>query len=243
MADFTFTVDEDSSEKGAQEALSDLRRMARYGRMAQAALDSLKARGCYDGLAPMISLPQDDWNAKGRKKAEVRIRRLPRKLGISRADLAPLGELRIRLGKGRDTTYSAHPCRELELWLEGPMMVQTRPGVAEYELTESSHRVGGVRINKGHLSWLQDSRSGYGTGTAFRVYQETKYEGAKKTIAEFARSVSMCLCTVGEREMVPAAKTLDLQASAWEWLVADGVAERLLADVHPAVTISQVMDS
>jgi len=33
MADFTFTVDEDSSEKGAQEALSDLRRMARYGRI------------------------------------------------------------------------------------------------------------------------------------------------------------------------------------------------------------------
>lgn len=238
----TFTVDEDSSEKAALEAVKDLRRMAKLGRMAQAALDSLRARGHYDGLAPMIGLPQDDWNAKGRKKAEVRIRRLPRKLGISRADLAPFGELRLRIGKGRDTSYSAHSCRELELWLDGPVMVQTEPGQAVYEVRDLQQRIGDVRVNKGHLSWLQDSANGYGTGSAFRIYQETKYDGAKKTIAEFAKSVSKRLCTA-EKDVLPAAKTLDLQAGAWEWLVEDGVAERLLADVHPAVTVAQVMES
>jgi hypothetical protein len=238
---FTFTVDEDSSDKAAQEALKDLRRMAKLGRMAQAALDSLRAEGHYDGLAPMISRPMDDWNAKGRKKAEVRIRRLPRRLGVSRADLAPFAGLSLRLGKLKDTSYSGNPCRELELWLDGPMARQTAPGLAEYEIVQSSWRVGDVRVNKGHLSWLKEAT--YGTGAAFRIYQETKYDGAKKTIEEFAKSVSKKLCTVGQEGMIPAAKTLDLQATAWEWLVADGVSERLLAEVHPAVTVAQVMES
>ena len=53
MAYPTFTVDESIEPKAAAQALEELRRMAKYGRMADRALKSIREKGFYDGFAPL----------------------------------------------------------------------------------------------------------------------------------------------------------------------------------------------
>lgn len=244
MSKYTFTVNEDSSEEAAKSAVTNLRRMARYGRLAEKALKSIQSSGHYDKMAPMLTEPEQDWSAHHRpensRKAEVRLRKFPKKLGISRSDLAPFKSLRTKLGKTENSSHGGHPNKEVELWLEGPIRVQTLPSQAAYVQEDVSIQIGSIRINKGSISWL-DGTYPYGACQAFRIYQNLKHKGAENAIIAFAKTISKKLCVYPG--VLPAAKTLDLQNGAWEWLIEDGIAENLFAEIHPAITISQVMDS
>ena len=244
MSKYTFTVNENSSEEAAKSAVTDLRRMARYGRLAEKALKSIQSGGYYDKMAPMLTEPEPDWNAVHRSdssmKATVRLRKFPKKLEISRSDLAPFKSLRTKLGKTIDSSHGGHPNKEVELWLEGPIRVQTLPSQATYDQEDVSVQIGCIRINKGSISWLQRD-SPYGSCQAFRVYRNLKHEGAENAVIAFAKTISKKLCV--HPGVPPAAKTLDLQNGAWEWLIDDGIAESLFAEIYPAITISQIMES
>ena len=120
---------------------------------------------------------------------------------------------------------------------------ESDPGSPVYEIDHDRRKVGAVRINKGHLSWLEPS---YQKG-AWRVYKDARYAGAAESLQAFAKGLSQVLVSIAmddkAAEMLPAAKTLDLRATAWEWILADGHAERLFREVHKAVVVAEVMES
>ena len=244
MAYPTFTVDESIEPRDAEKALEELRRMAKYGRMADRALRSIREKGFYDGFAPLAGLPGSSYSgqyAQGKKKSDVRFARLPARRAVSREDLGPMGELRLELDKVRDTKYAGNDCKEVSLWLRGPMAVQVANGLPEYEIRESRRQLGSVRVNKGHLSWLENSA--YGSGAAWRVYKEMKYAGARESLAAFSRGVSCILTVLESKDLMFSAKTLELQATAWGLFLADGHAERLFRDIHGLIVAAIVMES
>jgi hypothetical protein len=241
-----FTVDESISQEDAEEALRDLRRMIRYGRMAERAMKSLQEKGYYDGLAPLA--PETDQLHRGqysvgKQKSDVRFAHLPKRLPISREDLGPMAELRLDFDKVETTSYSGNPCKEVKIYLEGPMAFQVASGLPKYKIDEDRRQIGKIRINKGHLSWLENTASGYGEGSAWRVYKEMKYAGAQESLAAFSKGASLILVKREDSDHVFAAKTLELQATAWEWFLADGHAERFFAEIHQMTKIAEVMDS
>jgi hypothetical protein len=245
-----FTVDENSDPKVAETALEALRRMVEIGKQAEAALAAVERDGFYDGVAPLASEPTDDrynnqyavqGNYETKKKTDVHFVHLPRRLPISRADLGDMARLRIEMGGVKDTSYAGNPTKEVPLYVAGPLAVQTATGAAEYEVVEDRRECGHIRINKSHLSWL--APASYGTGDAHRVYKEMKYAGARESMKAFAVGVSRVLVVKGDKEMLAAAKTLDLQNSAWEWFLEDGHAERMFRDIHEITRVIEVMEA
>lgn len=239
-----FTVDESIDPKDAEAAMRDLRRMIRFGKMAERAMRSLREKGFYDGLAPLAPQPGQAYvgqYSQGKRKADVRFARLPMRLGVSREDLGPMAELRLEFDRIEDTKYAGNPCKELDVFLAGPMALQVASGLPRYEVREDRRKVGTVRINKGHLSWLENAS--YGNGAAWRVYKEMKYPGAKESLAAFSKGASKILVELEDKGMSFAAKTLELQATAWEWFLADGHALRFFRDIHESVRVAEVMES
>ena len=245
-----FTVDENSDPEVAAKALEALRRMVEFGKQAALALAAVERDGFYDGAVPVASEPTDDrynnvYAVQGhyetKKKTDVHFVHLPRRLPISRADLGDMARLRVEMGQVKDTSYAGNPTREIPLFVAGPLARQTATGVAEYEVVEDRRECGHIRINKNHLSWL--APAGYGTGDAHRVYKEMKYAGAKESMVAFSKGVSKILVVKGSAEMLAAAKTLDLQNTAWEWFLQDGHAERMFRDIHEITRVIEVMEA
>lgn len=239
MSKLQFTVDESINPKDAEEAFKNLRRMIRYGRMAERALKSIKATGYYNGITPLAPSPSSVYSSNsaqhaGKRKTDVKFSYLPKRLGISREDLGPMSELRLEFG-------SMNMHREIELFLVGPMAEQVENGMPEYEVSPGRRRLGTIRINKGHLSWLENAQ--YGTGGAWRVYKEMKYSGAKESLAAFSKGASKILVERQNQEHAFAAKTLELQAEAHAWFLADGHAERMFLEIHEMTKIIEVMQS
>ena len=241
---FRFTVDEDSATLQATQVLKELRRMARFGRMADKALKDLETQGFCDRLVPVAGIPSNDWGLHNetKKKVEVHFVRLPERLDFSRADLGPFDKLRMEVDIAKNTKYSGNPCLEVPLFLAGPMATQTVSGRAVYSIEESRRDVGFIRINKSGLSWITPR------GMAQKVYKETKYSGAQESIKAFAAALSniivikkFIVSSIPGQQLLVAAKTLKLQKHAAEWLIEDGHAERLFLEISNLTRMSEIL--
>jgi hypothetical protein len=243
-----FTVDESIDAEMAEKALKNLRRMVRYGRMAERAMKSIAQKGYYDGLTPLADGIEPFYGGRfsqGKKKSEIRFARLPMRQPISREDLGPMSDLRLELGKIENTSYSGNSCKEVQLYINGPMAIQQKSALPVYTIEEDCRKIGSVRINKGHLSWLENDRNG-NSGGAWRIYKEMKYAGARDSLVAFAKGVSLMLCVRDKGDdgtLVYSAKTLELQETAWEWFLADGYAEKFFREIHELIRVAEVMDS
>lgn len=250
----SFVVDENSDPAAARLAIKEMRRMIRLGEMARVAYQHIKQHGFYDGIAPVINPPSQNWNhnrfgvpgtRSETKHSQVQFLRLPRRLSISRADLGDMSKFSIDFGPMNG--------KEIDFFINGPVAVQTVPGKPIYEIQELRREVGKIRINTGHISWVSmDGKK------VVRVYKEMHYSGAKSSMEDFSKHVSRAFIECGELPPAPAsfnksriynlqstvrpsAKTLDLQNRVWQWFLDDGHAERMFKDIHELVRVAEVM--
>jgi hypothetical protein len=248
-----FTVDEDSDPKHAAEAFKELQRMVHYGRMAERALRSIRETGFYDGLAPVAPLPGTRYgiNMETKYQTHVNLVHFPKRLPISRADLGDMALLRVEMGQAKDAEFAGNPTREIPLFIVGPLATQITSGKAEYEIEDGKRPCGHIRINKSHLSWLAPAAYAHSHGDAHQVYKDMRYPKAQLSAKAFSKAVSKILVVkdaaanevLNGSTMLAAAKTLDLQATAWEWFYEDGHAARMFADIHQIVRVIEVMEA
>ena len=241
-----FTVDEDSSPEAAARALTNLNRMVRYGRMAEKALAEIKSFGFSNRLAPGA---EQAGSRYGRSAAsspgsgqicKASFRRFPKIEPFGPSDIGDTSLLRLELGAIEDTQYSGHPCKEVKLLVAGPMIVQKafKSGRSEYYTTEDSRSVGGIRINKAHLSWLEPARYSYGRAHPIR---KGKYDPSSVDV--FALALSKIIVALADSEIGISAKTLSIQNTAHLWLGADGTADRLFKSIYDLITVAEIMTS
>lgn len=246
----TFVVDENSEPEVAAEAMKDLRRMVRYGDMAKKALREIKQNGYYDGLTPLSSKAGQSWQNKyskvptrDRKQSHIQFVCLPRRIEISRSDLGDLSQLRVEVGSVEEGSFAGHTTRVVPVYISGPFTFQVQTEKPIFEIKEGKCQVGQIRINKGYLSWISP------TGAVHRLYKDTKYPGAKDTIRAFAMALSKSLISTESADpedtegLRPSAKTLDLRSHAWNWILNEGHAERLISSVFNLVHVADVMGS
>jgi hypothetical protein len=236
-----FTVEEVSDNLVAKRAIMDLRRMARYGKVAQRALEELDRKGFCDTRVPMMTDPARTGNSRLNSDTyydtqhTVYVKRLPKKETVSRKDLPAfnpieaslaLSERRILWKKDQELLY-------LELTIKGPAIIQTQPEKSIYEVEEKSARMETVVVDRERILYPF-------MGSNFMCIEKgsDQYE---ESVELFAESVSEKLCVLSPYK--PTAKTMEMSRRAEEWLITEGVAARLLDDICRMARIHQVMES
>ena len=249
-AEHTFSVDHSSKMDDAVTAVKELRRMIRYGKLAEQALQSIMKTGFHNGQTPCARKYIEFGSAS---IVHHRFREL---VVPTREHLCPMSELRVTLG---DKPVSNYGPVFVPVIMSGPMKVQWDHGQVE-----TRHRkvtIGNVRLNKGTptFSKAAEAPGVPGINGVFKIYKDGKSAKAHDTIDAIARSAAIFLMRAAYDcdEIVPRQKTRsfdhraslpkkdqltqDIGIAAAYWLVQDGHAERFMEEIWCAIPVIQVM--
>jgi len=254
MGQFKFSVDSSSNDEACAEAINRLEQVVKLGQEAQRALDAIRDYGYYEGPAPVATEPcaVHDFGfdrgpgtfAKGYVGHSIRPAVLQKRSTFSRVDLPPLDNLKLEYGPMKKGQYGGHDCSEVPLFAYGLVARQTDP-IGKLEFDEDKHQLGVVRINKHHLSFVEDDYS----RRTVQVYKTFSSSPAKADAAALTFATRLARVMVGvsrnddHEEYAMAAKTLDLQRAVPRWFIEDGVIERMFGEIHQYITCVTVMES
>jgi hypothetical protein len=227
-----FTVEDNSSEAEALAALESLKRMARYGRLAEKVLREIKTKGYYDGLAPMLSTRRYG----DPKSATVSFRRLPQKLPISREEFPSIHELKVLVSPFKPST-KLHESKSAAILVSGPCLIQTESGKPEYEIRPDSFPLGYVRVSKTRTSWGQNGRS------PIPIPKNRSGHGSKHLLEHFSEALSREVCNTAQSHDEAVAKTWDLRKAIAQALLDEGVSDRLLGEILSISQVSEIMSA
>ena len=235
---YKFTVGTDSSELEAKLAITKLRRTIRHGRIAEKALKSIQTKGSYEGSVLLLNKSETEW--AGSKAFEGNTQRLSQRLSISRADLGDFNKLRFTFGRIKDGSHGGHPHKMMDLLVIGDIPMQMKDFEPVYEMErDCSQKFGHVRINKGSIAWLDDSYA----PVACRLFTTYASDKSKDTLNHFANELSKKLCMGLERQTELCAKSNELLETASEWLIADGIAEKLLIQILAEAKVAEIQNA
>ena len=234
MSKHGFTVDEDVTEEGAEQALLQLRRMIKLGKLAERAMADIRAQGYTDRTVPIASVIESKWDHS--HSTTITVVHMPKREPVSREDLPDLSKLQVALGTPQEDTYSGNPCIVVPMSIKGPLMTQTEQGLAVYKTVEEERKCGRLRINKNHVSWLEGD---YGD-SAQKVYWEYRYAMAKSAPA-FAEYLAKVIVNLGPGVDKRCGKTVMLHDQMPKWLCDDGHVQRLFREMIEYCRVTKVM--
>lgn len=256
MKKYGFSVDHFSDDVTCRKILLKLKRTIRLGKLAQDALREIETTGFTERMLPVSGERNDSsWDNQSKKYCKshnVQLVRFRKREDISRADLGPMDQIHIELGKMVEGKYSVFVNKETDLTIHGPFRRQI-DAQGTLETQELSVKIGFVRINKSHLSFVEN---GYG-GATHQVYKSLKvsqhaaasYKAMANCIAKAIigvsneRVVDPVTGVISGKEIDMSAKVHDLQAAAPQWLVDDGHIERICNEIHQTVKVLTVMEA
>lgn len=251
MERFGFSVDSNSDDAACAEAINRLETVVKLGQEAQRALDAIRDNGYFEGPAPVATeaavhdfgfTPEPGSYAKGYAGHSIRLAVLQKRLQFSRADLPALDNLKLEYGPLKKASYGGHDCMEIPLFAYGQVARQV-DAIGTLEFDEDKHQLGAIRINKHHLSFVEDDYS----RRTVQVYKTLVSSTPKAEAAAlvFATRMARLIVDVARRDdcLYLAARTLDLQRAVPKWFIDDGVVERMFGEIHQYVTCVTVMES
>jgi hypothetical protein len=243
-----FSVDKHSDDETCDKVIEQLAKTVELGRQAQAALDSIRETGFFKGKAPVTGVSKriymEGHHCEGH---EVRFAAFQQRIVISRADLPPLNGLQLEFDAAKHNgNYGGHPCVEVPLWGSGVVARQI-DDFGKLVFKEDRQHLGKIRINKHHLSFVENS-----TSETVQVYKSSSSSPDKpRALLVFAKRLARLMVNTGYYddefkpgyEVAMAAKTEDLQNAAPQWFVDDGVVERMFDEIHRYICVLRVMDT
>ena len=240
-----FSVDSSSKDEECDKVITQLACLIELGKVAQSTLDVIRTTGYFEGIVPIASDKHTGYHGGSCTDVHtVRYAVLQKRQSISRADLPELGNLQLSFGKLRDSSYGGHDCKEVELFCEG-LVARQIDQIGTVEFSQEREKLGSIRINKSHLSFVEDSYQKK-TSTIYKTFAASAKSA--DSAQHFARCLGAFMMDTGPepgtmRSLCLVAKTLDLQKESPTWFIEDGVVERMFGDIHQMIRVIEVMDA
>ncbi len=252
MARHDFSVDKHSDDAVCDTTIEQLQRMVELGKHAKLALDSIAKDGHFSGPAPIAGPPTYNyWDGRQCPGHQVRFAILQKRQPYSRADLPSLDNLKLDFQESKEGSYGGHECIEVPLYAYG-MVARQVDNVGTLEFFEESGHLGKIRINKHHLSFVENSNNNtaqvYKSRSTYAPdkYQESAMIFAKRLarlMVDAGHNKENIAAARGEMYVPMAAKTLDLQNALPQWFIDDGVVERMFDEIHRYIAVLRVMEA
>ena len=255
MARHEFSVDKHSDDDVCDTAIEQLQRMVELGKHAQLALDSIKNTGHFTGPVPIAGPASNTyWDGSHSLGHQVRFAILQKRQPYSRADLPPLDNLQLDYKDSVDGTYGGHDCIEVPLYAHG-LVARQIDSTGTLKFVEEEGHLGKIRINKHHLSFVENSNNNTAQiyksrpgspGEPLKKYQESATLFAKRLarlMVDAGADKENIVAGHGNIYMPMAAKTLDLQNALPQWFIEDGVVERMFDEIHRYICCLRVMEA
>ncbi len=231
----SFTLGGDDDTKTRKFVLKALRHTAKLGRDAEKALQDLRRDGFITSPVTYVKAEGNGYSSGnfGKNSGIVYTTSLPPILSPTR-DFSPnlqcvSAELKKEeSGSNGGSTFQAFPVR-----LTGEKVVWD--GVNPVRLEPLDCEFGRVRTPKSGISW--EPKNGY----IVQLYQEFRYASAKEALGDLARHMSYVIVESEDATKRDLAFSRALRLKVAEWLVEDGVSERIMRAMRDQAKVWSVM--
>lgn len=226
-------IDEHSNQETVERGLAGLRKMVELGRLAEQALKEIQAKGSTFIKCPVAGERYGGFSRETEFPEGITWHRFPPLLPVSRADIPGFGTFKVQLGEAKAAEYSGHPCREVPVTVRLAGVKQVNWNKHD-PCTVECHP-GKFRINKNHISFVDQN------GSAYRLYKSMKVSPeAAKSAEGIARRLEFVV--VGEKKK-PSQKTVDLKAQVNDWFIQDGFHVPLMEELWRLAQVVDVMST
>jgi len=212
--------------ENVQTAVRNLKRLARFGRMAEAALTQIKEKGWVDGKYPSA-------NPGGYGGLGIGSCYFEAMVPPTRSMISDLTDLKVSIGKLRSDSHGGTEFKSAALMLSGTGFAQVKREIVARPFEK---KIGFIRLKKdGGLSY--ESKS----STVVKVYSEFKSEKAAYSAQAFADDFVSALAECDDND--PSQLYNDLMQAVRDWLIDEGHVKRLCLEARDAARVLGVMSA
>lgn len=212
--------------ESVQTAVRSLKRLARFGRMAEAALSKIKEKGWVDGRYPSANPGRYGGLEIGSSYFEAMV-------PPTRNMVPDLTDLKVSLGKLRTDHHGGTEFKSATLGLSGTGFAQVKREIVARPFEK---KMGSIRLKKdGGLSYESKSSN------VVKVYSEFKSEKAADSAQTFADDFVSALAECDDND--PSQLYNDLVQSVRYWLIDEGHIKRLCLEARDAARVLGVMSA
>lgn len=238
-------VDAVSDDKTRETTIYNLRRMVKYGKMAERALRDIKAQGFAHGTFPTVGSPIRNSYGNRHQVSNVVEVRLKAYVDPVRELAPPLSDLGIYFGNVETSYNGGAEFEQLPLIVRGQIFRQRRD---EHVIEDGSIPFGYLRLLKNGYSFEQRRTAPgpeeemvhmTGTGSVFQVYSNFKYDGAQKMLKGFAAAISWAVVRTAKGTEADQLTT-DMEKAVEGWLMSEGHVHRMCEEMHRHLTVREV---
>ena len=220
------------SPESVQKAIRDLKRMARFGRMAESALSQIKEKGWVEGKFPAATISHYYGELK------IGSHYLEATVAPTRSMVPDFTDLKVTLGKLDTDSHGGTEFSIAMVNLSGTGFAQVGREIMIRQFTE---KAGCLRLKKdGGISY-NPMNTFVNNGKVVKIYSEFKsanaIESAKSLAADFTIAMSVC------DDKNPSQLYNDLMKSTQQWLVEEGHIKRLSLELRDAARVLGVMSA
>lgn len=233
-----FAVDSGSKQEDIDKIVERLKDTIRFGKQAEKILNEIETHGHYDGLIKVCVE-----NREG-DVGSISQHRLNKYEEPSRDRAPPLSDLIILTGKVTDDSHGGHRFKSVEVKLKGTGLLETENGVTQTRDLDSL--VGYARMKKTGLS-IELKHDLY-----FLRYDVVDVPKGRGPNADKALSViSKCIADHvvhselrghGYRPNYESQFMNDIRINVQDWLIKEGVVQRICREIHDATKVVEVMN-
>jgi hypothetical protein len=233
---FPFCVNNSSDPEDVKEAIHALRRMIRYGKLADKALQQIQTVGHYDGRVPCT-----EQKARGYGHPGIQYQKFPAYKSISRDQIIGYKDFKISLSEKRDT---GNPNIEFDVYFEG-FYTHFDDEAMKFVTKHTNDKdylnlVGKLRVCSNYLSF----RASYSTKLpAVKIFNNCNLPGANAAMLSFASAVSYAVFLGIQWLTNVPQQTIDLHKNLPAWLIEDGFCRKWFREIRDHVAVASVMET
>ena len=227
------------SPESVQKAIRDLKRMARFGRMAESALSQIKEKGWVEGKFPAATISHNYGELK------IGSHYLEATVAPTRSMVPDFTDLKVTLGKLDTDSHGGTEFSIARVNLSGTGFAQVGREIMIRQFTEKAgclrlKKDGGISYRTNHF-FSHPLNTFVNNGKVVKIYSEFKsanaIESAKSLAADFTIAMSVC------DDKNPSQLYNDLMKSTQQWLVEEGHIKRLSLELRDAARVLGVMSA
>jgi hypothetical protein len=230
-----FAVDNGSTDTEIEQAMDHIRHTIELGRQAELALINIERQGYHNGDITVVVDP----NTKTYHGA-LRNLRLAKYIEPTRDKAPSFADLSVTCGRMMEDSHGGHYFKSCEVTLSG-----TRVNQIEGKLVNEPFSIimGNLRLKKTGLSIELKHEQYYNRYDVAQVYKKPT-GSSMSSYREIAKCVADHVVSIANSYHDPELQiTHDLRMKAREWLVSEGVIQRLSTSLFEQAKIVEVMNA
>lgn len=227
-----FCIGQDSDEERLQEALVGLRRMIRYGRLAEKALRNLRTQGFCDCQVPVATRIREGY------PGHIQAVRFPAFVNVTRADVPDYGQFKFQFGKAVKGEHGGQMTDEVQVRLHATGWCQHFE-----EWKPRSLHVGNARLKRnGETVFVSNRSEGIDKEGVSKLYKAGDSTNAKLAYLTIARTFAHHMVRMYKEQDVSQPFT-DLREKLADWLVEDGHVRDFCIFLRENAVVASVLEA